>query len=83
MDGLKPGQRKVLYACFRRRLTKEIKVAQLAGYVAEHTNYHHGEQSLATTIISMAQVWCFSFFLFSLSFVDVGVVVVVVGFCRQ
>ena len=58
LDGLKPGQRKVLYACFRRRLTREIKVAQLAGYVAEHTNYHHGEQSLAATIIGMAQTYC-------------------------
>jgi DNA topoisomerase-2 len=55
VDGLKPSQRKVLYACFRRRLTSEIKVAQLAGYVSEHTMYHHGEQSLAATIIGMAQ----------------------------
>ena len=26
-DGLKPGQRKILFACFKRRLKKEIKVA--------------------------------------------------------
>jgi DNA topoisomerase II len=26
VDGLKPGQRKVLYASFKRNLTKEIKV---------------------------------------------------------
>jgi DNA topoisomerase-2 len=25
-DGLKPGQRKVLWACFKRKLKKEIKV---------------------------------------------------------
>jgi DNA topoisomerase-2 len=31
MDGLKPGQRKVLFACFKRNLKKEIKVSQLAG----------------------------------------------------
>lgn len=31
VDGLKPSQRKVLYACFRRRLRQEMKVAQLAG----------------------------------------------------
>lgn len=55
VDGMKPGQRKVLYAAFKRRLNSEIKVAQLAGYVAEHTSYHHGEQSLASTIINMAQ----------------------------
>eukprot|EP00826_Nyctotherus_ovalis_P056926 TRINITY_DN7769_c0_g2_i5.p1 TRINITY_DN7769_c0_g2~~TRINITY_DN7769_c0_g2_i5.p1 ORF type:complete len:1175 (+),score=288.49 TRINITY_DN7769_c0_g2_i5:395-3526(+) len=54
-DGLKPSQRKILYACFKRRLEKEIKVAQLAGYVAEHSCYHHGEASLTQTIMWMAQ----------------------------
>ncbi|KAF0719819.1 Aste57867_764 [Aphanomyces stellatus] len=55
VDGLKPSQRKVLFACFRRNLTKEMKVAQLAGYCAEHTAYHHGEASLHSTIVNMAQ----------------------------
>lgn len=32
VDGLKPSQRKVLYGCFKRNLTTEIKVAQLTGY---------------------------------------------------
>lgn len=48
-------QRKVLYACFKRNLKQELKVAQLAGYVSEQTAYHHGEQSLHSTIINMAQ----------------------------
>jgi DNA topoisomerase II len=109
LDGLKPSQRKVLWACFKRAGTarsgkslssatddeatdepnetglgvsttslktstitnhetilstisassasvgSEIKVAQLAGYVAEHTAYHHGEASLTATIVAMAQ----------------------------
>jgi DNA topoisomerase II len=55
MDGFKPGQRKILFACFKRNLKGEIKVAQLSGYVAEHSAYHHGEASLAGTIIGMAQ----------------------------
>jgi len=55
MDGLKPGQRKVLYSAFTRNLRKEIKVAQLAGYVSEKSAYHHGEVSLQGTIINMAQ----------------------------
>lgn len=55
MDGFKPGHRKILFACFKRNLKSEIKVAQLAGYVAEHSAYHHGEQSLQTTIVGMAQ----------------------------
>ena len=55
IDGLKPSQRKVLFACFKRNLTKEIKVSQLAGYISEHTSYHHGEQSLMDTVINLAQ----------------------------
>jgi DNA topoisomerase-2 len=55
MDGLKPSQRKVLYSCFKRNLRKEMKVAQLAGYVSEHSAYHHGEASLTQTIVGMAQ----------------------------
>ncbi|AYV75735.1 MAG: DNA gyrase/topoisomerase IV [Terrestrivirus sp.] len=55
-DGLKPSQRKILYACFKRKLeNNEIKVSQLSGYVSEHTEYHHGEDSLVGTIIGMAQ----------------------------
>lgn len=54
-DGLKPGQRKILFACFKRKLKAEIKVAQLSGYVAEHSAYHHGEVSLQATIVGMAQ----------------------------
>lgn len=45
----------MLYSCFKRNLYKEIKVAQLSGYCAEHTAYHHGEVSLHATIIGMAQ----------------------------
>ncbi|KAK9243853.1 DNA topoisomerase [Lipomyces tetrasporus] len=55
LDGLKPGQRKVLFGCFKRNLKTEIRVAQLAGYVSEQSAYHHGEQSLIQTIVSMAQ----------------------------
>lgn len=54
-DGLKPSQRKVLFCCFKRNLVKEIRVAQLAGYVSEHGAYHHGEASLQGTIVNMAQ----------------------------
>lgn len=55
VDGLKPGQRKIMYACFKRNLRSDIKVAQLAGYVAEHSAYHHGEASLSATIVNLAQ----------------------------
>lgn len=55
VDGLKPSQRKILFCCFKRNLTKETKVAQLSGYVSEHAAYHHGEASLQGAIICMAQ----------------------------
>ncbi|TPP40402.1 DNA gyrase/topoisomerase IV, subunit A family protein [Leishmania donovani] len=55
IDGFKPGQRKILFSCFKRNLVNSIKVVQLAGYVSEHSAYHHGEQSLVQTIVGMAQ----------------------------
>lgn len=55
VDGLKPGQRKVLFTCLKRNDKREVKVAQLAGSVAEHSAYHHGEASLMSTIINLAQ----------------------------
>ena len=59
VDGLKPSQRKILYGAFKRRLdNEEIKVAQLSGYISEHTGYHHGEASLQGAIINMAQNFC-------------------------
>lgn len=55
LDGFKPSQRKVLFAGLKLNLTKELKVAQFAGRVAELTDYHHGEQSLVGTVVNMAQ----------------------------
>ncbi|XP_063685282.1 DNA topoisomerase 2-alpha-like isoform X2 [Bolinopsis microptera] len=55
MDGFKPAQRKVMFTCFKRNLKKEIKVAQLVGSASEISGYHHGEQSLAGTIVNLAQ----------------------------
>ena len=55
VDGLKPSQRKVIYACLKKNLTSDMKVAQLAGYIAEQTAYHHGEASLQGTIVNLAQ----------------------------
>ena len=57
-DGLKESTRKIIYACFKRKLyTNEIKVAQLSGYVSEVAAYHHGENSLQLAIVGMAQIY--------------------------
>lgn len=56
IDGLKMVQRKILFACRKRKLwTKEVKVMSLIGYVIEKALYHHGDSSLASSIINMAQ----------------------------
>jgi DNA topoisomerase II len=55
IDGLKPGQRKVMYACFKRNLVRDTKVVELAGYISETTAYHHGDASMNQTIVGLAQ----------------------------
>lgn len=57
VDGLKPGQRKVLFTCFKRNLRKDVKVAELAGSVSGLTAYQHGEASLQGTIVGLAQTF--------------------------
>lgn len=55
IDGLKPGQRKVMYTAFRRNLKKDIKVVELAGLVSGLTAYAYGDASLQQTIVALAQ----------------------------
>lgn len=55
VDGLKPGQRKVLYTCFKTNLKKDMKVGELASKVGGLTAYHHGDASLHGTIVGLAQ----------------------------
>ena len=55
MDGLKTSQRKILYTGLKRKLTKEIKVAQFSGSVSEISCYHHGEASLNGAIKCLCQ----------------------------
>jgi len=57
MDGLKEGQRKIVYVAFKTKLRhtgKPLKVAQFGGDVAKRSAYHHGEQNLYDTLIGMA-----------------------------
>ena len=56
VDGLKPGQRKILHGARRgRMMSKEIKVEHMGSYVSRHCAYHHGPVSLFDTIINLAQ----------------------------
>ncbi|XBI08063.1 hypothetical protein VPH35_135862 [Triticum aestivum] len=53
VDGLKRGQRKVLFCSFKRNFVEEAFVTELIGYASEHSAY--SKQSLASIIIGMAQ----------------------------
>lgn len=55
LDGFKPAHRKILWALRLRGVSKKSKVSQLAGFVSEKSDYHHGEAGLAPSIIGMAQ----------------------------
>lgn len=58
MDGLKPGQRKVLFTLFNDKKPIKYKVAELAAYTTGFAKYHHGEASLQETIAHMTQQYC-------------------------
>ncbi|XP_024630812.2 DNA topoisomerase 2 [Medicago truncatula] len=49
------GQRKTLFCSFEMNLTKQTEVCRLTAYVTEHSYCHYGQQSIASTIIGMAQ----------------------------
>jgi DNA topoisomerase-2 len=55
IDGLKPGQRKVIYTLYKKGLKGEIKVSSLSGAVIETAAYHNGNSSMEGAIIAMAQ----------------------------
>ena len=55
LDGFKVSQRKIFYCSVKKNIKHEIRVAQLAGYISETGNYHHGEASLQGAIVNMAQ----------------------------
>lgn len=61
IDGFKESQRKVIYGAHKKwRINKkgsyqEIKVAQFSAFIAECSNYHHGEIILDDVIIGMTQ----------------------------
>ena len=60
IDGLKPSQRKIIYAANRIWKTgneKPMKLFQLAGNVAATTMYHHGNASLESALVNLAQTF--------------------------
>ena len=56
-DGLKPTQAKILHALLHCGASEEkpLKVVDAAGIVSTRTGYHHGDASLNSAIVTMAQ----------------------------
>jgi DNA topoisomerase-2 len=58
IDGLKPTQRKIVYVAnkiWKGGNEKPMKLFQLAGMVAAQAYYHHGNSSLESAMVGMAQ----------------------------
>lgn len=58
IDGLKPTQRKIVYVAnkiWKGGNEKPMKLFQLAGRVAADSYYHHGNASLESAMVGMAQ----------------------------
>ena len=57
-DGLKPSQRKALYAfLYTKNKGKDIKVISLSGLMTGEAAYHHGDMSSNEAIINLAQTY--------------------------
>ena len=57
-DGLKPGQRRILYTLYRNQSKGLIKVSSATGLVL--TLHPHGPASVESAIVNMAQDYTFS-----------------------
>ena len=56
IDGLKITQRKAMYTATQMpKNAPPIRVSQFSSKAAELTVYHHGEQSMVTTVVGLAQ----------------------------
>ncbi len=62
-DGLKPVQRRVLYAMFREGLLHNRATTKCAGVVGEvlKTYHPHGDSSVYDTLVRMAQNWVMAY----------------------
>src|SRR5690606_32829713 len=57
-DGLKPSQRRILYTLWKNSNKGLVKVSSLTGLVL--TLHPHGPASVESSIVNMAQDFCFS-----------------------
>lgn len=54
-DGWKPSQRKAWYGACKIKKKGEMKVSAFASEITVLAGYHHGEQSMISTVVNMAQ----------------------------
>jgi DNA topoisomerase II len=55
IDGLKTTHRKIIHTCLSMPKSDMPRVSQLASKASEMTAYHHGEASMMTSIVGLAQ----------------------------
>lgn len=55
IDGLTPSQRKCVHTFLKLNICEDVKVANIIGRISNHTNYHHGEDSLGKSVVGMSQ----------------------------
>lgn len=55
MDGFKPIHRKILFAAMKLGSQTSLKISVMGSKTSELTQYHHGEASMYSAIIRMAQ----------------------------
>ncbi len=56
IDGLVDCRRKIVHVTRDLNKSKEVKIPTVAGYVLSKTDYHHGDATIAASIVKMAQI---------------------------
>lgn len=54
-DGLKSGERKILFTAFKIDLTELTPLDEFSSLVSQHSAYHHSRKCISNVIIRMAQ----------------------------
>ncbi|KAF2548432.1 hypothetical protein F2Q70_00023771, partial [Brassica cretica] len=54
-DGLKSGERKILFSAFKIDLTELTPLDEFSSLVSQHSAYHHSRKCISNVIIHMAQ----------------------------
>lgn len=54
-DGLKSGERKIIYTAFKIDLAELTPLDEFSSLVSQHSAYHHSRKCISNVVIRMAQ----------------------------